>query len=61
MIYCNALDFNECRSKEVISFFWRSFFFFNEGRLRSVIDSYMYYQTGKYKKPLDPLYEYDTK
>ena len=24
MIYFNALDFNECRSKEVISFFWRS-------------------------------------
>ena len=24
MIHCNALDFNVCRSEEVISFFWRS-------------------------------------
>ena len=24
MIKFNALDFNECRSEEVISFFWRS-------------------------------------
>ena len=23
MIHFNALDFNECSSKEVISFFWR--------------------------------------
>ena len=24
----NALDFNECRSEEVISFFWRSVYYF---------------------------------
>ena len=24
MIHFNALDFSECRSEEVISFFWRS-------------------------------------
>ena len=27
MIHLNALDFNVCRSKEVISFFWRSVYF----------------------------------
>ena len=27
MIHFNALDFNMCRSEEVISFFWRSVYF----------------------------------
>ena len=29
MINLNALDFNVCRSEEVISFFWRSVYFMN--------------------------------
>ena len=29
MIHFNALDFNECRSEEVISFFWRSVYHHN--------------------------------
>ena len=29
MIHFNALDFNECRSEEVISFFWRSVYYFS--------------------------------
>ena len=41
MIYCNALDFNECRSKEV-SVDAQCIFFY-VGRLRIVIDSYTYY------------------
>ena len=28
MNHLNALDFNVCRSEEVISFFWRSVYFY---------------------------------
>ena len=28
MIHVHALDFNVCRSEEVISFFWRSVYIF---------------------------------
>ena len=29
MVHFNALDFNVCRSEEVISFFWRSVYIIN--------------------------------
>ena len=42
MIHFNALDFNVCRSKEVISFFWRSVYYVSLSHVSANILGYTY-------------------